>query len=243
MPMKTFICLWGLFFVPFTLFAQLRLAIVPANGTLYASPGPTAKTMPLAAGSFVYLEKVAGQWWKAQTVASHQNGYVPAGALQPLNESPRAVQQAVFISVFGAHQQLADSLKATVDRPALAEAQAAARRALEISFEEKFDPVLGEFPDYFRLAKDPLALDQLLAALWADEGSQAEMPAVALAQCLADHPELVVAALRRQSPAARDYLVGLVEHGIDNQVNLDENEKLDPAKAAQLKAKLATVRQ
>jgi hypothetical protein len=242
--MKTFIGLLGLFFVQFPLFAQLRLAIVPANGIqLHDSPGTTAKATPLPVGSLIYLEKIPGPWWKAQTVGTHQNGYVPAEALLPLHESPPVVQQAVYVSLFRAHQRLADTLKAAVENAAPAQVQAVARRAVETSFEEKFDPALGEFADYFRLAKDTVALDQLLAALWADEGSQAEMPAVALAQCLADHPELVVAALRRQPPAARDYLIGLVEHGIDNQVNLDENEKLDPAKAAQLKAKLAAARQ
>jgi hypothetical protein len=223
--------------------AQLRLAILsPGGAGLYLAPQKDAKRVPIAAGSFLYCEKSAQAWWKAQSVTDHQEGYVPAGAASLLHELPLAGQRAIFAQVFGAYRQLADSMRLAIEQKATPDRQTKARQALELYTEENFDPVLGEFAEYFRRGKDTTTLQQLLVALWADQGAQSEMPSVALAECLADHPEAVLATLRQFEGQALNYLLDLVEHGLDNQIHHDEREQLSTDQQAQLKAQLAILR-
>ncbi len=174
-------------------------------------------------------------------MVDHQSGFVPADQVALINELPLAAQKVLFDSIFRAYQQLADTFRVQIAASKQTN-QTAMRQRVEAFNDEKFDPLLGEFADYFRKSQDTATLQQLFATLWADRGSQSEMPSVALAQCFANHPERVIAALRQLDTEACEAMLEIIAHGIDNQIYLDDNEKLDTNQNLRLKDKLEAIR-
>lgn len=221
---------------------QFQLAVfVHRSPSWHLASGPTAQRQPAQFGDFIYCEKNPQSWWPAQSVVDHQSGFVPADQVALINELPLAAQKVLFDSIFRAYQQLADTFRVQIAASKQTN-QTAMRQRVEAFNDEKFDPLLGEFADYFRKSQDTATLQQLFATLWADRGSQSEMPSVALAQCFANHPERVIAALRQLDTEACEAMLEIIAHGIDNQIYLDDNEKLDTNQNLRLKDKLEAIR-
>jgi len=242
--MKLFLFSWLTFLLlPFpSALGQFQLAVfVHRSPSWHLASSPTAQRQPAQFGDFIYCEKNPQSWWPAQSVVDYQSGSVPADQVALISELPLAAQKVLFDSVFRAYQQLADTFRVQIEAPKQT-TQTAMRLVVEKFNDEKFDPLLSEFADYFRKSQDMATLQQLFATLWADRGAQSEMPSVALAQCFANHPERVVTALRRLDTAAREAMIEIIAHGIDNQIYLDDNEKLDTDQNLRLKSKLEAIR-
>lgn len=182
------------------------------------------------AGELFYVLAEEDSWRKATSIYSKE-GYVFSPRIELIDSLPDAQLQNLFNHIFENEKVYADnfslafskynSVKKKFNSRTDSLNDAKARRQLENYYDGKFSPLVEMYADYFCRTADTVTLQNLFAAIWANNGSANESPAWCLGKCFVCNSALMKKQIAQLTIAQQKYIESQTEYGLYNVYDVD----------------------
>jgi hypothetical protein len=181
-----------------------------------------------------WVKIIALKWKDSRQV----EGYIHNSRIQLVEKLDIYIQKELLTQILDKQKSLASNFqKAHKSKDSLS--YKTTIRDLELYSEIKYSPILDILPQYFCSTNDTIILQRFYATMWADKGSANEMSSIAIGDCFACQPDLVIGQLIQLTNEEQKKLIfDQIEWGLLNKFDIDENSKSNNKEFNKLKSRL-----
>ncbi|MET4084228.1 hypothetical protein ABIB40_004202 [Pedobacter sp. UYP30] len=194
-------------------------------------------------GDFFYCDLSANNEWIKIVAMKWKDGiqvegYIHRSRIQLVEKLDNLKQKELIKQILTEQRVLAENFQNSLKTKNDLKHKTTVKE-LELYSDIKYSPILEILLKYFCSTNDTDIIQFLFNTMWADKGSANEIPSLSIGSCFTCKPEIVIQELRKlKSKEEKKLIFDNIEFGLQNNFNVEEDEKSNNKEFNKLKLRL-----